>query len=92
MQQIVILGGGTAGSTIANRLHRELPPDEYRITVVDRDNRHHYQPGYLFLPFGMYKPSSIVKPRSRFLPKGVRFLMDTIKRVDPVTKTVELGS
>lgn len=92
MQQIVILGGGTAGSTIANRLHRELPPNEYRVTVVDRDNSHHYQPGYLFLPFGMYKPRSIVKPRSRFLPKGVRFLMDTIKRVDPVTKTVELGS
>lgn len=92
MQEIVILGGGTAGSTVANRLYRKLPAHEYRITVVDRDNNHHYQPGYLFIPFGLYKPRRVVKPRSHFLPKGVRFLMDTIKRVDPVTKTVELGS
>lgn len=92
MQQIVILGGGTAGTTVANRLYRALPQDEYCITVVDRDNNHRYQPGYLFLPFGMDKPRHIVKPRSRFLPRGVRFLMDCIKRVDPIAKTVELGS
>lgn len=91
MKQIVILGGGTAGSIVSNRLYRELPKDEYAITVVDRDDNHHYQPGYLFVPFGMYKPRTVVKQRSRFFPSGVRFIMDTIKKVDPVAKTVELG-
>lgn len=90
MKQIVILGGGTAGSIVSNRLYRQLPQNEYQITVVDRDNNHHYQPGYLFVPFGMYKPRTVVKKRSRFLPSGVRFVMDRIKKVDPVAKTVEL--
>lgn len=47
MKQIVILGGGTAGSIVSNRLYRQLPQNEYQITVVDRDNNHHYQPGSL---------------------------------------------
>ena len=92
MRQIIILGGGTAGSILANRLSRELPTKEYQITVVDRNNLHHYQPGYLFVPFGMYRPRSVVKPRSRFLPAGVQFVPDTILRVDPETKTVELAT
>ena len=90
MKQIVILGGGTAGSIVSNRLYRQLPKNEYQITVVDRDDNHHYQPGYLFVPFGMYKPRTVVKKRSRFLPSGVRFVVDNIKKVDPVAKTVEL--
>ncbi|MST49714.1 TusE/DsrC/DsvC family sulfur relay protein [Mobiluncus porci] len=90
MKQIVILGGGTAGSIVSNRLYRELPKSEYQITVVDRDDHHHYQPGYLFVPFGMYRPRTVVKKRSQFFPRGVRFVMDGIKKVDPVAKTVEL--
>lgn len=90
MQQIVILGAGTAGSIVANRLHRELPANEYRITVVDRNDQHHYQPGYLFVPFGIYRPRTVVKRRSRFLPRDVDFVLDSIRRVNPSEKTVEL--
>lgn len=90
MQQIVILGAGTAGSIVANRLRRELPASEYQITVVDRNDQHHYQPGYLFVPFGIYRPRTVVKRRSRFLPRGVDFVLDGIRRVNPQDKTVEL--
>ena len=52
MRHLVILGGGTAGTMIANKLRHRLDRTEWSITVVDRDDEHHYQPGYLFLPFG----------------------------------------
>lgn len=52
MKTLVILGGGTAGTMIANKLRHRLPRQDWNITVVDRDDEHHYQPGYIFVPFG----------------------------------------
>ncbi|MDY6048958.1 MAG: FAD/NAD(P)-binding oxidoreductase [Corynebacterium sp.] len=68
--------------------------DSWAITVVDRDNNHHYQPGYLFIPFGIYKPKQVVKPRDRYLPKadGVEFLIDPAVRIDKDAHTVTLES
>jgi sulfide:quinone oxidoreductase len=61
VKRVVILGAGTAGTIMANRLRKlhkkEIRTKEFSITVVDQDNRHVYQPGLLFVPFGTYKPS-----------------------------------
>ena len=62
-KRIVILGGGTGGTLAANRLRRAYRRDELRITVVDQDDRHVYQPGLLFVPFGLAHPEDIVRPR-----------------------------
>ena len=51
--RIVILGGGTGGTLTANRLRRAYSAAEATITVVDQDDRHVYQPGLLFVPFGL---------------------------------------
>ena len=50
---MVILGGGTGGTLTANRLRRLYSETEAEITVVDQDDRHIYQPGLLFVPFGL---------------------------------------
>ncbi|MBW2258188.1 MAG: tryptophan 7-halogenase, partial [Deltaproteobacteria bacterium] len=44
MKRIVIVGGGTAGTMMANKLTRELTGRGWVITVIDRDNNHIYQP------------------------------------------------
>ena len=72
-KQIVILGGGTGGTMTANRLSRLFGADEAEIHVVDRDDRHVYQPGLLFVPFGLASLDEIVRPRRRQLRNGVRF-------------------
>ena len=64
--RIVILGGGTGGTLTANRLRRHFGTD-VDITVVDQDDRHVYQPGLLFVPFGLTHPEDIVRPRQRQL-------------------------
>ncbi|XVX19935.1 type III sulfide quinone reductase, selenoprotein subtype [Actinomycetota bacterium] len=90
MRKLLILGAGTAGTILANRLRKELAEGECQITVVDRDDSHHYQPGYLFIPFGIYSPKQIVKPRRRFLPDGVDFVLAEIETIDADGKSVSL--
>jgi sulfide:quinone oxidoreductase len=72
-KQIVILGGGTGGTMTANRLRRRFTADEAEIHVVDRDDRHVYQPGLLFVPFGLASVDEIVRPRRRQLRNGIVF-------------------
>jgi sulfide:quinone oxidoreductase len=71
--QIVVLGGGTGGTMVANRLRRRFDADEAEIHVVDRDDRHVYQPGLLFVPFGLTSLDEIVRPRNRQLRDGIVF-------------------
>jgi sulfide:quinone oxidoreductase len=90
MKRLVILGGGTAGTMVANKLRRRLHGTEWLITVVDQDDRHVYQPGLLLLPFGGYTPDELVKPRARFLPNGVQLVLSEIDRVDADASRVHL--
>ena len=72
-KRIVILGGGTGGTMVANRLRRRFDADDAEIHVVDRDDRHVYQPGLLFVPFGLTSLDEIVRPRERQLRDGIVF-------------------
>ena len=90
VKHLVILGAGTAGSLMANKLRARLPAT-WSITVVDRDNDHVYQPGLLFVPFGIYRPEELVRPRDSFLPEGVELRIGEIETVDPKAKQVELA-
>jgi sulfide:quinone oxidoreductase len=72
-KKIVILGGGTGGTLMANRLRKTYDHGEAEIAVVDKDDRHVYQPGLLFVPFGLAKTEEIVRPRHRQLHKGIAF-------------------
>ena len=80
--RIVILGGGTGGTLAANRLRRSLTPSEATITVVDQDDRHVYQPGLLFVPFGLAHLDEIVRPRGRQLHRDIAYVQDPIDHVD----------
>jgi sulfide:quinone oxidoreductase len=90
-KRIVILGGGTGGTMMANRLRRLYEPAEAAITVVDRDDRHVYQPGLLFVPFGLTEVEDIVRPRRRQLHEGIEFRQEEVDRVDLETDLVHLG-
>jgi sulfide:quinone oxidoreductase len=89
-KKIVILGGGTGGTMIANRLRRRYDADEAEIHVVDRDNRHIYQPGLLFVPMGLAHVDEIVRPRARQLRKGIVFHENEVESVSLDTDEVLL--
>ena len=81
MRRLLVLGAGTAGTMVVNKLRRRLDRAEWQIAVVDQSDRHFYQPGYLFLPFGTYRPDQIVQPRERFVPDGVELVYGEVDRV-----------
>jgi sulfide:quinone oxidoreductase len=90
MKRLVILGAGTAGTMVANKLRAELKRDEWKITLVDQNETHYYQPGFLFIPFGMYRPQDVVKPKRDYLPSGVDLIVSEIERVEPEENRVRL--
>lgn len=81
MKDLVILGAGTAGTMMANHLKKALP-DEWKITVVDKNKAHYYQPGFLFVPFDIYKPEQVVKSIDEFIPKGVNLIRKEVDRIN----------
>jgi sulfide:quinone oxidoreductase len=95
MTHIVILGAGTAGTIMANRLRRLYAGDvragHKTITVVDQHSTHVYQPGLLFLPFGHYTPAQLVRPQRSQLHRDVDLVRGAIDRVDASGNRVYLS-
>ena len=83
MKNILILGAGTAGTLIANKLRKRLSKREWSITIVDENKEHYYQPGFLFIPFGIYNQNDVIKPKAKFIPKGVDFIYSQIDKILP---------
>jgi len=90
MKRIIILGAGTAGTMMANHLRHELSATDWEIDIIDEKQEHHYQPGYLFLPFDIYSPEDIIKPIKDFIPRGVNLINDQIDRIVPQEQYVAM--
>jgi sulfide:quinone oxidoreductase len=90
MKRLLILGGGTAGTIAANKVRSVLPRDEWSITVIDHDDDHRYQPGYLFIPFGTYAKDQVTRPRRQQFHDGVEFVEAEVDRIDAEASTVGL--
>ena len=76
---------------VANRLRRRFDADQAEIHVVDRDDRHVYQPGLLYVPFGLADLDEIVRPRRRQLGSGVIFHETEVESVDLDANSVRLA-
>ena len=90
MKELVILGAGTAGTMMSNHMRKKLPKNEWNITIVDQEKTHYYQPGFLFLPFDIYKPKQVKKSIDKFIPKGVKLINEEIDRIDKESDLVIL--
>jgi len=90
MKTLLILGAGTGGTMVANKMAEELDLQEWEIIVVDRDETHYYQPGFLFIPFGMYNLDDVRKPKRDFIPRGVELILSDIELIEPEKNRVKL--
>jgi sulfide:quinone oxidoreductase len=90
MKKLLILGAGTAGTMVANRMSRALDMDEWQITIIDQHETHYYQPGFLFIPFGIYSKNDVIKPKRDFIPSGVELIMSGVEMIDPENNRVKL--
>jgi sulfide:quinone oxidoreductase len=75
---------------VANKMAHILDPDEWRIIIIDREETHYYQPGFLFIPFGIYTPNDVVKPKRDFIPRNVEMILSDIEIIEPDENRVRL--
>ena len=92
MKKLLILGGGTAGTIMVNKMREDLPRDEWDISIVDQFKTHYYQPGFLFIPFGMYKAKDVIKPKGDFYPVGTNVIYNEIDKIVPEENKVMLSN
>ena len=90
MKELLILGAGTSGTMMANHLRKILPKNDWNLTIIDQEKTHYYQPGFLFLPFDLYKTKDVKKKIDKFIPKGVNLIQEKIERIDKENDTVIL--
>jgi len=91
MKRIVILGAGTGGALCANLLVHRLDMRQWSVTVIDREQQHIYQPGLLFLPFGLYGyhgTGDVVRPIASPLPSQAGLVAAEIEHIDHARREV----
>ncbi len=92
MKKLVILGAGTAGTIMLNKFNGVLEKDKWQVTIVDKDETHYYQPGFLFIPFGIYGKKDVIKPKRDFFPIGANVIISDIERIEPDKNRVILAN
>jgi sulfide:quinone oxidoreductase len=90
MRNLLVLGAGTAGTMVVNKLRKRLG-DDWRITVVEQSGTHYYQPGYLFIPFGHYTPRQVTRPTASLIHAGIDLVRGEVDRVVPEEHAVLLS-
>ncbi len=95
-KQILIVGGGLAGTIIANGLCRqlrdELASGSVAITMIGASDKHMYQPGLLYVPFGRMRESDLFRDQRKVLDRRVPYLVDPAKNIDVDKKAVTTES
>lgn len=85
-KHIVIVGGGLAGTIVANGLCRQLGEQlrsgEVRITVIGNTDKHMYQPGLLYVPFGKIREAELFRDQRKVLDRRVNFHIDAATNID----------
>jgi len=92
MKTFLILGAGTAGTMMAREMAHALDLNQWKVIVVDKEEQHYYQPGFLFIPFGYYKRDDVVKPIRSFIAKGVEYVVSNIEALEPAENKVTLAN
>jgi sulfide:quinone oxidoreductase len=86
---VLIVGGGTAGITVAGRLVRAGIDD---IAVVEPSGSHYYQPLWTLVGGGRAPADITVRPEAQVMPKGVGWIHEAATDVDPDAQTVTTES
>src|ERR1039458_2675030 len=87
--KVLIVGGGSAGLTLAARLRRSGLPD---VAVLEPSASHYYQPLWTLVGGGRAPQRASVRPQARVMPKGVTWIRGAAAAVDPAAQRVTTES
>jgi sulfide:quinone oxidoreductase len=82
-KKILVLGGGSAGVMFANRMRKAVGQDVAEITVIEKSDKHIYQPAFTLLVFDLDKPDNLVRPTKDLFYDGINLITDEATKIDP---------
>ena len=81
--RILVVGGGTGGTIVANNLARRLVPEirnnKAHITLLSASDQHMYQPGLLYVAFGQMMPDELYRDQASLLETSIEFHVDPVE-------------
>lgn len=84
--RILIVGGGTGGTIVANNLARRLAAQssagKVKITMLSASDRHMYQPGLLYVAFGQMMPDELYRDQASLLEPNIDFHVDPVEKFE----------
>ncbi len=88
-RKILIVGGSIGGLTVAAELKRAVP--DAKITIVEPNDIHYYQPGFTLIGADVYQPNDVVFQEADLMPSGVTWVKDVVTQFEPEKNSVRLG-
>ncbi|MBI1284232.1 MAG: NAD(P)/FAD-dependent oxidoreductase [Thiobacillus sp.] len=84
--KILVVGGGTGGTIVANNLARRLSGEiragKVKITMLSASDKHMYQPGLLYVAFGQMMPDELYRDQASLLESSVDFHVDPVEQFE----------
>ena len=94
--RILVVGGGTGGTIVANNLARRLVAEirtgKVEITMLSASDRHMYQPGLLYVAFGQMMPDELYRDQASLLESNIEFHVDPVEQFQLDKKQVKTRS
>ncbi len=86
--QVLLIGGGAAGITVAAILRRRAPHIE--VAIVEPADEHYYQPAFTLVGAGVYPLAKTRRPQQSLIPAGVTWIRDAASSFEPERNSVTL--
>jgi sulfide:quinone oxidoreductase len=87
---LLIVGGGAAGITVANTMHRQYK--DLAIAIVEPAEKHYYQPGFTIIGGGAYTLARATKNEADLIHPDVDWIKDYAQTFQPDENTLTLRS
>src|SRR5512140_2316741 len=84
--KVVIVGGGTAGISVAARLCNAMPEPD--VAIIEPSETHYYQPLWTLVGGGVVNKEQSARPESSLIPKGATWVRDSVTKLDPENNQV----
>lgn len=90
--KVVIVGGGSAGISVAARLAKGAPDLKGKILIVDPAKKHYYQPLWTLAGAGAVKKEVTVRDQQSLIPVGVELLQEAVTSIDADSNSLTTGN
>jgi sulfide:quinone oxidoreductase len=88
--QVLIVGGGAAGVSVANNMRRQN--SKIKIGLIEPSEKHYYQPGFTIIGGGAYTMKETTRNEKDLIHKSTTWIKDYADSFQPDDNTVTLRS